>query len=196
MYKCNILWDNYSELILFQFSAVHTVKSNPKPDFFLLGPACRNHSCACWNYSCECRNYICGCQNHTACWNYTLRVEISLWMWKSHSSLFVYKPHSACRNHSCACWNHSCQNHTACIWFVKKWKKNAIRKWNNAQPCLLKSHFAFRNYTCAREHHTCVADLFFVLYWEGVITPMDPRLCCKSSKNYSYKWSIANNFTE
>jgi hypothetical protein len=45
--------------------------------------ACRSHSCACWNHSCEC--HICGCQNYSACGNYTLRVAISLYVWKSNS---------------------------------------------------------------------------------------------------------------
>jgi hypothetical protein len=38
---------------------------------------CRNRSCVYLNHSRKCRKHICVCQNHTACGNYTLRVEIT-----------------------------------------------------------------------------------------------------------------------
>jgi hypothetical protein len=44
----------------------------------------------CLNHFGECHSYICACQNHTACDKYTLRVEISLCVWKSYSACINY----------------------------------------------------------------------------------------------------------
>jgi hypothetical protein len=69
----------------------------------------------------------------------TMRVEITLCVYKSHSFVskshsYGTKSHSACRNHSRACWNHSreCQNHILAG----------------------QSHNACRNYTQACHFHT------------------------------------------
>jgi hypothetical protein len=42
--------------------------------------AYRNHSCACLKHCRECRSHICVFQNHTACDDYTLRVEVTLFV--------------------------------------------------------------------------------------------------------------------
>jgi hypothetical protein len=86
--------------------------------------ACRNYSCACWIHSRECCNYICAFQDHTACGNYTMRVEITLCVWKLHS---------ACKNHNLR---------VEIAFYVYK-----------SHSCVLKSHFAFRNFTLTCVHH-------------------------------------------
>jgi hypothetical protein len=57
-------------------------------------------------------NHNCAFQHHTSCGNYTLRVEITLCVWKFHST-YINHP-LACLNHTLACWNHTlvCWNHT------------------------------------------------------------------------------------
>jgi hypothetical protein len=59
---------------------------------------CLNHTRACLSHTCECGYDIRVWENHT------LRVKITLCVWKSHS---------ACRNHNRACRNHTraCENH-------------------------------------------------------------------------------------
>jgi hypothetical protein len=74
----------------------------------------------------ECHNQFRECHNHThMCQNYTLRVEITLVRIEItvvsvvitfvrfnirlcvEITLFVWKSHSAYINHTCACWNHT-----------------------------------------------------------------------------------------
>jgi hypothetical protein len=78
--------------------------------------ACRNHSCACWNHSRECRNRIC------ACGNYTLRMEIALYVYKTHSCLCHY----ACEHHTL------CLNFTLCVWISR------YACEHHTQTCVLK----------------------------------------------------------
>jgi hypothetical protein len=58
----------------------------------------KSHS-ACWNHSRECRNYICACKN------LTMRAEIAICVYKSHS--YVLKLHSCVlKSHSCVLKSH------------------------------------------------------------------------------------------
>jgi hypothetical protein len=80
--------------------------------------AFRIQSCACLNHTRACFNHIRVCRNHTACRNYTLHVELTLCVYKPHSSVSyshayvsnlldcVRKPHSALKSHR-VCGRHN-----------------------------------------------------------------------------------------
>jgi hypothetical protein len=73
----------------------------------------------------------------------------------------VSTSHSACRNHSCACWNHifQCRNHICACLNLTAFGNHTLRVVitlyvNKSHSCVLKSHFAHRNYTRACVHHS------------------------------------------
>jgi hypothetical protein len=81
-------------------------------------------------------------------------VEIALCVYKS-----VYESHSGCRNHSCACINHSrkccnyicaCQNHTAC---------GIYTQGVEISLCMWKSHSLWRTLRHRSPSHRSAPEL-------------------------------------
>jgi hypothetical protein len=124
---------------------------------------------------------LCVLKSHSACGNYTLRVEITLFVWKLRSETTLVRmniTHSDFYTHSVILTRmsvntHTCQHHTLRVEItlvrieitvvsvvityvrVKITLRMEITLYvYESHSCLLKSHFLFRNYTCACVHHT------------------------------------------
>jgi hypothetical protein len=131
--------------------------------------ACQNHT-ECGNYTLRVEITLCIWKSHSTYINHTMHVEITLFRVEitvvsveitflrvkislrvaTHSecvkiSLCVWKSHSACINHSRACWNHTLR------------LEIILCMWTSQYAC--ESHYACEDHTCV-----IVADFFFAFF--------------------------------
>jgi hypothetical protein len=109
---------------------------------------------ACWNHSHECRCHICVFKHHTACGNYTPSVEIPSayrnYTLRLEITLYVYKTHSCVLKSQCACEHHTQE------WFLHA--ECGFDKYvchNHTHTCHHTSHSACRNHSCVCLNREC-----------------------------------------
>jgi hypothetical protein len=150
-----------------------------------------------WKFHSTYKNHPIACWNHTlVCWNHTMRVEITLLrveitfvcdeqtrecnFW-THSVISTYVPtsHSACRNHSCVCWNYSrkCRNHICAL-------KITLREEITLIWVYKSSRVNITHYAC--EHHTvCVSTLQYACEHYTMRVNITLSVCSKNLLQYN-----------